>query len=602
MMARKSEERSATAPETCHVHTGTPATYQCQDCLKQLCDACVRQEVHLFFCVHCGRHAKRKVIIRDEPVTVKETTDAVSKFIKGIALGFTNHILVPLALVLMVAAFLFYLLDVRSVYWRGTGTLKQIGFFFAMATVLIARYGRIYELRQRQALYTGILAVATLAAMAKNSDGPLGFLAVVVIIFLVWRFATGVTNKLDLVEEGYDPGERKLYGVERLHHQEIEEQFNVKPTILSWKERQERERKEKEEKRLKKKKKIKGIISGYDAHGNPAASVARLAVLAVFAFALGEPILLAGAPEIGQRALVTVIVYLLSTGIVLAAASAAGTYRHTVKSGGKPSLSMVPLKVILGILLLVAVLAVGAGMPGIQYHGSGEIKARSVEGKGKGQVKGEDSQNEMAEREELKKEIEVDRRKQKQGDGDGEKSGKGGKSPAQSIFGLFAGLGKLLFIPVIIFIIGFVIYALFKIWPLLKSMKLGMGDRLRKWLEKLRGLLKPRKAKDSEDIEELPDPSKAMAKINTLQPKEAVITAYGCMLALLERAGYKRQARITPYEYLTGFPTRFAPVFKSARFITDIYVHTVYGAAEPSANHSKEAVQQLFRVQKLLAQ
>lgn len=600
-MARKSNERSSTVPETCDVHSGTEATYQCQNCLKQLCDNCVRQDAHLFFCVHCGNHAKRKVIIRDEPVTAKETTDAVTKFIKGIALGFTNHIIVPIALVLMVSAFLFYLLDIRAVYWRGTATLKQIGFFFAMATVLIARYGRIYELRQRQAVYTGVMAVATLAAMAKNSDGPLGFLALVVIIFLVWRFATGVTNKLDLVEEEYDPGEHKLYGIERLHHQEIEEQFNVKPTILSWKERQERERKEKEEKRNKKKKKIKGIISGYDAHGNPAASVARLAVLAVFAFALGEPILLSGAPEIGQRALVTVIVFLLSTGIVLAAASAAGTYRHTVKSGGKPSLSMVPLKVILGILLLVAVLAVGAGMPGIRYHGSGEIKARSVQDKGEGKVKGEDSQNEINEREELRKEVDVDQKQRKQSDGDRNKSSGAGKSPEQSIFGFFAGLGKLLLIPVIIFIIGFVIYALIKIWPLLKGMKFSMGDRFRKWLEKLWGLLKPRKSKTAEESESLPDPSKAMAKINTLQPKEAVISAYVCLLALLERAGYKRQARVTPYEYLTGFPTRFAPVFKSARFITDLYVHTVYGAAEPTANHSKEAIEQLFRVQKILA-
>jgi hypothetical protein len=584
MTPGKGDERSSMAPQACDVHGGRPAVYQCENCLKQLCESCVRQEVHLFFCVHCDHTARRKVIIRDEPVTVKETTDAVSKLIRGIALGFTNHFLVPL-------------------YWRGTATLKQIGFFFAMATVLIARYGKIYELRKRQALYTGIMAAVTLAAMARNADGPIGFLAIVVIIFVVWRFATGVTNKLDLVEEEYDPGDQKLYGVDRLHHEEIEQKYTVGNLIVTWKQRQEREKKERLEKeaaRKKKRKGIRGIISGYDAHGNPAASVARLAVLAVFAFALGEPILLSGSPEIGQRALVTVMVFMLSTGIVLAAASAAGTYHHTVKSGGKPSLSMLPLKVVLGIFLLVAVLAVGLSMPGVEYRGSGKIKAKSVGKTGKGTVKGKDSQNEMSDGEELKKELDMD---QKRGKGEGEQSGKGGgQSPEQSVFNIFAGLGKLLLIPLAIFMIGFILYVLFKIWPFLKGMKLGMGDRFRKWLEKLRAMLKPRKAKDAEETEELPDPSKAMATIQTLQPKEAVLTAYSCLLALLDRAGHKRVPRLTPYEYLATLPERFQVISKFARFITDLYVHTAYGNAEPSANHSKAAIQHLFKVKELLAQ
>ena len=53
----------------------------------------------------------------------------------------THHVVVPAAVIAMVASLLFYLVDVRSAFLGGGPQLKWIGFCFAAATVLIERYG-----------------------------------------------------------------------------------------------------------------------------------------------------------------------------------------------------------------------------------------------------------------------------------------------------------------------------------------------------------------------------------------------------------------------------------------------------------------------------
>ena len=53
----------------------------------------------------------------------------------------THHAVVPAAVIAMVASLLFYLVDVRSAFLGGGPQLKWIGFCFAVATVLIERYG-----------------------------------------------------------------------------------------------------------------------------------------------------------------------------------------------------------------------------------------------------------------------------------------------------------------------------------------------------------------------------------------------------------------------------------------------------------------------------
>ena len=67
---------------------------------------------------------------------------------------FIHHVVVPAAVIAMVASFLFYLVDVRSAFLGGGPQLKWVGFCFVMATVLIERYGRSHGDSELQGCYT----------------------------------------------------------------------------------------------------------------------------------------------------------------------------------------------------------------------------------------------------------------------------------------------------------------------------------------------------------------------------------------------------------------------------------------------------------------
>jgi hypothetical protein len=581
----------------CANHPQFEAAYQCEQCLKEFCDQCVNQDAHLFFCKDCGAHVRRIVAINNKPIVIIENAATTSTILRNIALGITNHILVPLALILMVSAFLFYLSDVRSVYIEGSESLKSIGFFFVVATILIARYGKVYQMQEKQVFYTGALALATLFALSKHSGGGIGFIVNIAIIMAAWKFATSVTNNLDLVEEEIQPNEIRLYGVARLHHEAIEKKHNLNKFKPIQPQRPKPQQKGRAKDELKK------ILTGSDAHGNPASSVAKLAMLAIVVFALGEPALLAGPKEIGLRALVTVIVFLLSTGIVLAAASSAGTFKYAVSSGGKASLGMVPLKITLSLFLLISILAVGLSVPGLQYIGKGYLQPKAMK-EGKGNLSGkEKNRGNDAVNKELQKEIGVENQESRKNDSDeaNEADKKPSGSFVQKVFSFFAAIGKLLLIPIILLFIGFIVYVLFQLMPLLKGAGSGIGDRLRQWMAMLRGLLKFRKSspEGQEELNAHPDPLQAMRTINTLDPRDAVLTAYRCLLGFLERSGHKYMPRLTPYEVLSSLPPRLEVLTQPARIITNRYISTAFSTGSPSLEESKEVIDALFAIQLL---
>jgi hypothetical protein len=575
----------------CDVHGQVEAEFQCEKCLKHLCSQCINQDAHFFFCRYCGGSAKRIGVINIEPISVKETLVTASMLLKGLMVAITSHIIVPASIIIMVAAFLFYLLEVRSVFLGGSTPLKQIGFCFAAATVLIARYGKVYAIRQRQKVYTGLLAFATFLAMTRFAGGAANFLVNLLVILAVWRFASSLTNNLN-IEEEEKKDEHRLYGVERIKHEELQRKFDLKPDRYAFKLDREEEKKPK--------KFFATWGKGIDAHGNPAAAVARLAAVAIFAFALGEPFILAGPPGIGLRALVTVIVFLLAAGVVLAAGSTMSTYRHTLKSGGNASLGMVPGKIAIAFFLLFIILAVALTVPGIKYKGSGILQPQQY-GKTTGKDKGQEESRKQAkseEEDELKKELEpVENKKQSQSS---RRSQGRGLSPAESIFGIFAQLGKILLIPVILIFIGIVIFTLIKLGPMLKGMRLGIGDRLRKWLAKLRSLFAFRRRRGVSETLPQKDPLAALERIHTFPPRDAILTSYLCLLAFFEKLGHKRLDRLTPYEFLNTLPERLKPLAAPARYLTEVYVSTAYSTNVPTSDDSKKALDALFNLKHLV--
>jgi len=117
-----------------------------------------------------------------------------------------HHVVVPAAVIAMVASLLWYLVDVRSAFLGGGPQLKWIGFCFAVATVLIERYGHSQVDQVLQGCYTAALGIATIMVMLaepweSRSVGLGEKLANLLIIAAVWRFATKVTQGLS-PEEG----------------------------------------------------------------------------------------------------------------------------------------------------------------------------------------------------------------------------------------------------------------------------------------------------------------------------------------------------------------------------------------------------------------
>ncbi|HEX3529462.1 MAG TPA: DUF4129 domain-containing protein [Thermoanaerobaculia bacterium] len=487
---------------------------------------------------------------------------------------FTRHVVVPAAIIAMVTAFLFYLLELRSVFLEGGAGFKQVGLCFSVATVLIARYGRVSGTDDSQSGYTAALALATLLFMLTRSSGA-SFVPNVLIILAVWRFATSVTRALSLEGElDPRPKEHRLYGLERLRFEAFRRRQQLEKP-LAWGTRRTPTQKP-------------------DAHGNPVAAVARLAALALLGFAIGEPFLLRAAPEVAERALADVIVFLFATGLVLAAGSAAGTLRHTLRQGGRVSPGVLPTRLALAALLAVAVLAAALAIPGVHFKGQGRLRSTNLPGKtgpGENQTDGRRSSNAKSDTPDAQPRGSRTAPRQ-QPDPDAEDDSGETAQAAETLVNALSSLGKLLRIPLLLGIPILVLLALLRLGPLLPSWS-DLMARLRTWLSRFLPKRKPRPAP-------VIDPFADLGSLAALPPHEAILAAYARLLAALNQAGHPRPERTTPYEHLAALPARLKPLAAPARRVTDIYVVTAYGNGKPTPADREQAVGALVEIQGLL--
>lgn len=484
---------------------------------------------------------------------------------QGPATLFTRHVIIPAAIIAMVTSFLFYLLEVRSVFLGGGAAFKQVGLCFSVATVLIARYGRtssgtdpVFE----PGCYGAALAIATFFFMLTRS-GAVSFLPNLLIVMAVWRFATGVTEALSLERELDGPRPSlHLYGVERVRFEEFrrrqqEEKGPAWGTL--WKVRR----------------------KPPDAHGNPVASVAVLAALALVVFAVGEPWLLDAEPELAERALADVIVFLFSTAIVLAAGSAAGTLRHTVKAGGRVSPGVLPSRIALAALLSVTVLAAALSVPGVRFRGDGQLRIADRPGEtGSGESQSDGRRSSA---------------RDSDADDPADPRGSAGRAPeldtsssgrrpvpVPSLVNLLAGLGNLLRIPLIIAVIVLALLAL-----------RSFGFSLPRWgdlLARLRDWLKRRRPQRKPKPEPAIDPFADLRALAALSPRDAVLAAYGRLLLALDQAGHPRPERVTPYEHLSTLPRRLRDFTAPIERLTDAYVVVAYGDGQATERDRDRAI------------
>ena len=476
-----------------------------------------------------------------------------------------HHVVVPAAVIAMVASLLWYLVDVRSAFLGGGPQLKWIGFCFAVATVLIERYGRSQGDSELQGCYTAALGIATVMVMLAEpwETRSVGFgekLANLLIVAAIWRFATRVTQGLS-PEEGRPAGTGlRLYGLERLRveawQKEKAAQTGIQPP----------------------EKKAPPLPPP-----NPALSVARLAALALLGFALGEPVLLDAAPQTGIRALASVVIFLFSAGIVLAAGSSLDSLRRAEWAGGQVSSLLVPGRLALAGGLLVLVLAATLAVPGLHFRGTGRLRPPAAPGEGAEADRGYQEADRTGNLQthppaegSSPRGSRSQQAEEARGDRDVRDASAALTGPAAALVRTLTTLGKWLIVPLILALALAGLWALLRLWPQLAGWRDRMLDRWRSLLRRLAGLLKFRRRRPARKA----DPLANLESLALLPPREAVLAAYLRFLDFLESLGSPRPAKSTPYEVLYGLPASLRYLEDPARTLTELYVQAAY-AAEP---------------------
>jgi hypothetical protein len=335
--------------------------------------------------------------------------------------------------------------------------------------------------------------------------------------------------------------------------------------------------------------------------------VARLAAVALLAFALGEPVLLAAVPQTGVKALAAIVIFLFSTGVVLAAGSALDTLRRVERAGVFVSPGLVPGRVALAALLLVVVLASALALPGLEFQGTGRLKPPPAPGKGEEQNRGNQETLDPGQ-----PSFNIP-----QGDLGNDPGGSSGPTnasspestsqdpfqrlperpsqaaslgPASGMVAMLASLGKWLLIPLILALVAAGIWGLVRLWPLLKGWRSRAADRWRALLNRLTGRLirlLGRLFRPGRRVGPGADPMTGLDGLLERPSREAVLAAYQRFLLLLERLGHSRPEKATPYEILAGLPPYLKRLEPPARTLTDLYVLAAY-AAEPVEPGTRE--------------
>ncbi len=621
----------------CARHTETAAGFRCIECGQLLCRQCIEIGSHLIFCGLCGERAieldewerpqpalagpdtkadaaRRLDELRGETpqleeqpptappprprpisVTTEEPVERLSH--AGPAVFIINHAVIPAATIAMVAALLFFLLDVRSVFLTGTEALKWVGFCFVTATVLIARYGRASANAERQGCYTLALAGATVVAMtvspwANPSGGYSGSVVNLLIILVVWRFATRLTHRLSFEGAHIKNPRPRLYGVERLR---LEQWQNSNP----------------ETNPSDPGEAPKPGSKTRESGDNPVIPVARLTAAGLLAFALGEPFLLAGPPATGERALGAMIAFLLASGVVLAAGSGLGTLRRVRALGGRASLTMLPGRVAAagGVMVMLAALALT--LPGIDVRGTGALRPASpgsgTEGGDSGQAEDEGGDSEQPQKT-AESQGEASSNDRKPGSETSAQQARGPSRAAASLVGQMAELGKWLRYVVIVLA---ALFALWGLWwflnhlasaggwlsrtmtSLLKRLRLSLAGFLQQLNSGLARLFRRRSRSRGAPQA---DPFADWEALRSLQPREGIVAAYSRLLAAFELLDHPRRERQTPYEFLASVPGRLTRLSDPARGLTEVYVKAAYSGTSVDEADRKRALDALEEI------
>lgn len=636
----------------CSEHAEAMASFSCEGCGRRLCYECV-DEGKLVICRHCGEQALEiegsappaepavmssgpEILHREVPERARATASrGENSSTQALVASAMTHLVVPAALILMGYSFLSFLVEVRSVYFRGGGALKWLGFFFVVATVLIERYGRVSRRSSRQGMYSLALAAATLLVLVASPwDAPgSGWQAPVLnslIILATWKLLTAVTGGVSQEGEDVALKGRRLYGLERIALERFQRQRGA-PRLLP--------------------------VAPASAAPRPTVLVARLAVIALVVFALAEPVLLAGVPEAGERGLTAMVLFFLATGMVLASCSFVELQRRLRRGGSHASSAGLAGRVAAAALLLVGILSLALGLPGIHYQGKNEITpaeegeselmaVREADGearpfgedRGRGDAEGrnggqaanpreagagraadggrdgrqgaESAGRPMNEPAGQLPSLE-EQRKLRESWGsreDGARQSRGERAQRRSpgawgasLLAFLGQLGKWLVVPVVLLGLAIIAFAVWRLSPYLLRMSAGPKSLFQRWLAWMARILGPRSRPRAGEDRFPREPWENLEELGAMEPRLAIVEAYGRTLSFLHREGFPRAEGQTPEEFLSALPPRLHRPPEPLRALTVVYIRAAYGAETLEPGDRQRALEALRGLRRLLA-
>jgi hypothetical protein len=495
----------------CALHPFSEATHYCSGCERPLCEEC---GTRLSYCGACGQPVLRYGEERGDHWVDQFFDKAMEHYGEGDPVAaITLHGIIPAAVIGMVYSLLFYLLLIRSLFFGNTGSLQWIGFLFIMATVLTARYGRTRNDSMTQAAYTIVMLAATGMALMTRSESTAAAISSMVLLALVWLYATGVTYALSL--EG--KGEKSTHGA--------------------------------------------------------VAPVVGLGVFAIIGFAIGEPFMLNAPPEVAIQAILAIIMYLLSTGLVLAAASTTSQARRAFRAGGTVALRVMPLRIGVAAIIALALMAVSLSIPGVHYSGTGRLGLAPDELLQQRRFAlGSDPTAGM-----LGNEV-IDGLPWGWLSGFESMTTRSGQArAAMAVVKLLQYTGAALLLLALLAVIAFAVQQ--------RADVLGkLGPTIGRYLDWLRRKFASKvpdwARRDRGGRRRIIDPFADLDGLRARPAREAVVEAYLRSTVLLEGLGHPRPPAATPYDLLGSLPERLSHLSEPLDEITELYVRAEYSNQE----------------------
>ncbi|MBI2841524.1 MAG: DUF4129 domain-containing protein [Acidobacteria bacterium] len=474
-----------------------------------------------------------------------------------------NHVFVPAAIIGMVAAVLFYLIELRSVLFPGGATLQWVGFCFVSANVLIVRYRKMMEGGGGDLIYSVALGAATLVVVLVAPWDPehrrgLGEVLVSIgILAALWWYCRAVASSLSMEDAWSLPDERRLFGEEA-------------ESLARWRRRRAEELG------------LSGPLNEKPPGAVPAAAalepsrrVTRLIMIALVAFAAGEPLVLKGPPDAGVHALIAVATFLLCSGFVLAAANIIASIRSVTHASGRYRYAVLWQRLGFAFAVSSALLLGALSLPGITYRGSGLLRPESTSGHDAADRTGE----------EVEEELEEER---------GSESDQSSSPPALTAPGGAGIYGGILWLSRIGLILIAVLTALFLLFAVVKGRRrlanlvLHFHRRLLSMLQAfVRRLFGSRDSEPARRVQSV-DPFERMDELRSLDPVAAVTESYRRLLVAIEQDGHPRLPRQTPHEFLGSLPTELRHLRRPLEALTALYVRAAY-AEEPMGSNERDA-------------